>query len=54
MELFGYLYINQSQICIGKMIFLQNALVIESSCGLNNFPHRGFYRMEKDFLKFTL
>lgn len=33
MVLFDYLDINQSQILIGKMIFLQNELVIESSCG---------------------
>lgn len=33
MVLFDYLDINQSQILIGKMIFLQNLLVIESSCG---------------------
>ena len=33
MVLFDYLDINQSQILIGKMIFLQNVLVIESGCG---------------------
>lgn len=49
MVLFDYLDINQSQILIGKMIFLQNELVIGSQAVAKIALLSGVSRTEKDF-----